>query len=327
MYFDFEDYRPDYEPIGHVISWRDEIFLSIAVHVAAILLLIFAPRLLPAPKIPAQAPFVLRAQDRDRARFVFVQPRLDIEALKPPPRAEESDKNRVARSVDQAPKPTNTMPFSRGNTPNRVEAQRRETPRGQGPAPEPAAGQNARQQAPPQPEAQSAANNTAVPRLSESPSALALPAPPKAAQNGSNGHGALAGGNLGDALKNLQRYVQTENFQNEGGTGQFGPAIQFDTKGVEFGPWIRRFIAQIKRNWFIPYAAMSMKGHVVITFNVHKDGSITDLTVVGPCPVDAFNNAAFGALVSSNPTTPLPPEYPSEKAFFTVTFFYNETPP
>src|SRR5207245_1172569 len=83
-----------------------------------------------------------------------------------------------------------------------------------------------------------------------------------------------------------------------------GPEIQFDTKGVEFGPWIRRFIAQVKRNWFIPYAAMSMKGHVVITFNVHKDGAITDLSVVGPCPVDAFNNAAFGALSSSNPTQP-----------------------
>ena len=27
-----------------------------------------------------------------------------------------------------------------------------------------------------------------------------------------------------------------------------------------------------------------------------------------------------------NPTQPLPPEYPSDKAFFTVTFFYNETP-
>ena len=89
---------------------------------------------------------------------------------------------------------------------------------------------------------------------------------------------------------------------------------------------IRRFIAQVKRNWLIPYAAMSMKGHVIITFNVHKDGSITDLTVVGPCPVDAFNNAAFGALASSNPTQPLPPEYPSERAFFTVTFFYNESP-
>jgi len=96
---------------------------------------------------------------------------------------------------------------------------------------------------------------------------------------------------------------------------------------VEFGPWIRRFIAQVKRNWIIPYAAMSMKGHVVITFNVHKDGVITDLSVVGPCPVDSFNSAALGALSGSNPTQPLPPEYPSEKAFFTVTFFYNETPP
>ena len=42
---------------------------------------------------------------------------------------------------------------------------------------------------------------------------------------------------------------------------------------------------------------------------------------------DAFNNAAFGALSGSNPTQPLPPEYPDSKAFFTVTFFYNETPP
>ena len=39
-----------------------------------------------------------------------------------------------------------------------------------------------------------------------------------------------------------------------------------------------------------------------------------------------INNAAFGALAGSNPTQPLPPEYPSEKAFFTVTFYYNETP-
>jgi TonB family protein len=69
-----------------------------------------------------------------------------------------------------------------------------------------------------------------------------------------------------------------------------------------------------------------MKGHVVVTFNVHKDGSITDLQVVGASPVDAFNNAAFGALASSNPTAPLPSEYPSDKAFFTVTFFYNEEP-
>jgi hypothetical protein len=60
---------------------------------------------------------------------------------------------------------------------------------------------------------------------------------------------------------------------------------------------------------------------------VHRDGALTDITVIGPCPIDAFNNSAFAALASSNPTQPLPPAYPSDKAFFTVTFFYNEAPP
>jgi len=128
-------------------------------------------------------------------------------------------------------------------------------------------------------------------------------------------------------MRNLQRSMRSEAFDNlQGGGGQFGPEIQFDTKGVEFGPWIRRFIAQVKRNWIVPYAAMSMQGHVVITFNVHKDGAITDVTVVGPSSIEAFNNAAFGALSGSNPTQPLPSEYPTEKAFFTVSFFYNESP-
>jgi TonB family protein len=174
----------------------------------------------------------------------------------------------------------------------------------------------------PQPE------TSAAPKVPESSSALQLPDPrPPQPQAGATGRSATSGGSLGDALRNLQKYVQNESFENQGGGGgQFGPEIQFDTKGVEFGPWIRRFVAQVKRNWFVPYAAMSMKGHVVITFNVHKDGAITDLTVVGPCPIESFNNAAYGALAASNPTQPLPPEYPAERAFFTVTFFYNETP-
>ncbi len=138
------------------------------------------------------------------------------------------------------------------------------------------------------------------------------------------------GGGLGDALKNLQRFVQRDTFDNpHGGGGQFGPELQFDTKGVEFGPWVRRFVAQVKRNWLpmIPYSAMMYKGHVVVTFNVHKDGSLTEVSVVGPCPVDAFNTAAFGSLKASNPTEPLPREYPTDAAFFTLTFFYNEAPP
>ena len=45
-----------------------------------------------------------------------------------------------------------------------------------------------------------------------------------------------------------------------------------------------------------------------------------------PSAIESFNTAAYNALAASSPTTPLPPEYPDEKAFFTVTFYYNESP-
>ena len=60
---------------------------------------------------------------------------------------------------------------------------------------------------------------------------------------------------------------------------------------------------------------MTMKGHVVVTFNVHKDGRITDLQVVKPSSVDAFTNSAHNALAASNPTVALPPEYPTTRRF------------
>jgi TonB family protein len=317
MYLDFEDYRPDIQPVGRALTRLEVVLLSIIFHLVVILIMVLGPRLYPNlfredPNLARARALLLQQQQRaQQPRFVFVQPRRDLTAPKPPDRADASDKDRMARSPERAPIPTNPLPFSRGNSPERVEAERRQTPRGEGPAPNATAGQQAQARPPDQ--------------LPDSQAALTVPKPP-APDNGANGRSVAGGGALGEALKNLGRYVQRDQFDNPGGLGQPGATIQFDTKGVEFGPWLRRFVAQVKRNWFVPYAAMTMKGHVVITFNVHKDGSITDLTVIGPCPIDAFNNAAFGALVSSNPTYPLPPEYPSEKAFFTVTFYYNEPP-
>ena len=317
MYFDFEDYHPDITPVGQAISWREGVLLSIIAHLIAIILVLVMPKWFPFLTAPPRRAVVVPAQPQEQTRFVFVQPRLERPVPKPPDRGEASDLDRQARSPQPVERPTNPLPYSRGNSPERVDEPPREVARGRGPDPDPAAGRPA--DTPPE--------STDV-KPPESSSTLQLPTSrPPAPVNGVNGRSATTGGSLGDALRNLQRYVQNETFDNQGGSGQFGPEIQFDTKGVEFGPWIRRFIAQVKRNWFIPYAAMSMKGHVVIQFNVHKDGSISDLTVVGPSAVDAFNNAAFGALSGSNPTQPLPPEYPADKAFFTVTFFYNEAPP
>lgn len=319
MYFEIEDHKPDITPFGSPLTWRDGVFLSIIIHLLAVIVVLVAPDWIPQEWLrPKAAALVPAPKPDDSTRFVFVEPKVDLRALKPPEKAPPSDADRRATTVERAPRPANEQPLLRGNTRERVEQQRPETARGRGNEPEPAPE--------PQPPSPPTPSQEELMARAETAPTLAPPPAPAAPRRPLS----RQGGSLGDALRNLQQYVQRDQFENlQGGSGSFGPAIQFDTKGVEFGPWVRRFIAQVRRNWepLIPLSAMTQKGHVVVTFNVHKDGSITDLSVVGPSPVSAFNTAAYGALASSNPTAALPPEYPSDQAFFTVTFFYNEDPP
>ncbi len=314
MYFNFEDYRPDTPTLPRSLTRLEVGLLTLVFYLSVVILLLVWPHL---PFVKAweaerqqqlakQQQLLLERQ-RENARFVFVQPRVDLQARQPPPRADLSDLNRKARTVERAQKPTNTMPFSRGNTFERIE--------GAPPAPQPRAQEAA------QPDAKADAQRQAV-TLPESPTAV----DPKGVEM-QHPRGPSAGV-IADAIRNVQKYAPRDSYVNlQGGADQdFAPAIQFDTKGVEFGPWLRRFVAQIRRNWFVPESAMFQKGHVVITFYVGKDGRISELKVLRPSDVGAFNNSAFGALATSNPTYPLPPEYPDDRAFFTVTFYFNENP-
>src|SRR5262245_12840 len=115
MYFDFEDYRPDIAPVGRAISWREGILISIIVHLVMVVFLLLAPRLFPESSAAAAARAALLQRLAQAPRFVFVQPRVDPTAPKPPPQADNSDKDRMARSPERAPKPTNPLPYSRGN--------------------------------------------------------------------------------------------------------------------------------------------------------------------------------------------------------------------
>jgi len=329
MYFDFYGAHPETPTLERAISIREGVLLSLVLHVVGLLLLLFAPQLPFVQSMLARIEEARQAavtaqlqqqqqQGQDQPTFVFVQPRVDTPALRPPPQAELSDIDREARAPERAENPTNPLPFARGNSPERVEAAPG-TPNEERRA---AADEAAASAAAGADEARAADGRDAA-LLSDRGREVAPP-PGERPLEGTRGRG-LAGA-IGEALRNIEKYVP-ESFNNpQGGVQDFGSTIQFDTKGVEFGPWIRRFVAQVKRNWFIPYAAMSMRGHVVLQFYVHRDGSITDLTVVQPSSVEAFTNAAYNAMASSNPTQPLPPEYPADKVLFTVTFYYNESP-
>jgi len=110
--------------------------------------------------------------------------------------------------------------------------------------------------------------------------------------------------------------------------GHAEATMQVDEKGVEFAPWwVRRFLSQVRKNWIVPTATTSLKGHVSVSFNVHKDGTITDVVVVGPSQFYALNTSSLNAIAASSPVEPLPAEYPDEMAPITITFYYNEAPP
>jgi TonB family protein len=313
IHFDFDDRYQDELIVGSAISRREGILLSAIVHGVIVALLLFGPEWTifePDPEEVAARQEALqreREQEREAPRFVFVEPRVDFEARRPPPRAELSDQDRQAQAPERAAIPATPLPFSLGNSAARTEAAEEERARGADTTEPP-------DLEPPKPDP-------------EEQLARALPPADTGFRNAPE-TSRPAPGLLGDALRNLERYVQNQTFDNpQGGVDDPGSTIQFDTKGVEFGPWIRRFVAQVRRNWFIPHAAQTFRGRVVLQFNIHKDGRITDIVVVGPSNIDAFNRSAFNAILGSNPVEPLPPEYPEPVAFFTVTFYYNEQPP
>jgi hypothetical protein len=238
MYFDFEDNRPDTPTIGSPMSNREVVLVTFNLHLIAIIMILVAPQL------PFMREFEARRQqalqelqqrelerEREAARFVFVQPRVDMPSRKPPPRADLSDLDRRARTMERAPNPKNPLPFSRGNSPERMEASAPVETR------QPAAPQPAPQPSPPQPEPDTRQGLT----LPDAPSATDPRAADKQTPRGP------AAGVIADAIRNVQKYAAKDQFSNpQGGADQdFAPSIQFDTKGVEFGPWLRRFIAQM----------------------------------------------------------------------------------
>ena len=292
MYLDFEDYRPDTPRVPSPISRREGVLLSIIVHALLVIGVLILPRAFPSDEPEQVAPA------NEPVRYVRMAPLVE-KMRQPRIQADQSDLDRRSATRERVPEATNPLPFSRGNTPEKVEGAREEK----------AAGPET-----PQP-AMSAARDTPPPPAGDA-TLIPLPAPPPPTP---------ASGNLGSALRNLERYLQDENFNNQkGGQTDLDADIQFDSKGVEFGPWLRRFVARVKRNWFVPQAAWTLKGRVVIQFYVMKDGTLLDIRVVQPSSIDAFNVAAVNALKMSNPVASLPPEYPTDRVFFTVTFHYNE---
>lgn len=296
MYFDFDDHRPETPRVARAISVREGVLASIIVHLAAVIVLLLNPDL-------------LSPSDTDRevvaAESAPPEPLRYVELLPPPDdppdlRSTAAEAEREATTIEKAPEAANPLPFMRGNSPEMVD---------RGPSAE----------APAAPPPGDPAESVPLPPDAAAERAVAdRPAPARPA---------ISSRSIAESLRNLDRYAQTERFDNAlGGNVQQSADIEFDSMGVDFNPWLRRFRNQVMRNWIIPDSAVLFKGRVVIQFYVHRNGTMTDFAVVQPSTIPALTTAALNALKLSNPTTQLPAEYPRDRVFFTVSFHYNEDP-
>jgi len=311
MYFDLEDHRPDTPILERPLTRLEQILLTIIGYLLLVIAIILMPRL---PFVKAYEAAQKEKLERIRQQelemqkplqYVFSIPKVQLEKIPPKPKF-LSDESHIAQTMEKPVMPKNDVTASRGNTPEKIIE-------------------------PPKAPANNAAPAGSAPAPSNT-NAMALPNTAQAtiARNDTSKNPLLqqpGQGVLSRAIQNVGKYSQGETLQNLQGNGDFGPSFQFDTKGVDFGSWLRRFRAQVYRNWLIPYAAMALHGHTVLRFTIHRDGAITDLVILQPSTVDAFTKAAFNAIKSSDPTVPLPSEYPDDRMVMTVIFYYNENPP
>ncbi len=294
------------------------------------------------------------AQPNDET-FVFIAPRIDREADEPPrDNAAPSDQDRIAQSPERAFDPENSLPVAEGNSSRFVESDLTDEPV------DPLAPLELEDESEDGPtgdelgadesdETRLADATTGVGDAQELPDALSddpgtqdddgtglARVPESLLKDPGTGPGdpdepnnrpdIVADGLLGRASGTLRRSIRRESFLNlSGDAGHFGD-LQFDSKGVDFGSWIRRFTAQVYRNWFWPYRVITDHGHVVLTFTVHKDGALNGVQVQKPS-LPSFNRSAANALNMSDPTVPLPDEYPDDELFITATFYFNEPAP
>lgn len=129
------------------------------------------------------------------------------------------------------------------------------------------------------------------------------------------------------APTDIWRFLDGKRFRNpEGGlVSNRNNTLYYDDRGANLVPWITRLIAEVRRNWYVPYAASYQAGHVAIAISVLRSGELAWLQVVIPSGVPGFDNAAAGALRGAQ-LLPLPDDYPGNDFEIMLVFWYNEQP-
>ena len=115
----------------------------------------------------------------------------------------------------------------------------------------------------------------------------------------------------------------------EKGFAESGP-LSFESQWYDWGDYAQSMVSRIRVNWYnnMPQLIQTgLKGVVTIRFTIHRDGSITDVTIINSSGIPPYDFAAKKAIELSSPLNPLPKDFPNPTERVTAMFFYNDQPP
>ncbi|HEX3580800.1 MAG TPA: energy transducer TonB, partial [Thermoanaerobaculia bacterium] len=111
----------------------------------------------------------------------------------------------------------------------------------------------------------------------------------------------------------------------KGYTADAGP-LSFETQWFDWGDYAESMVSKIRINWYgiMPdLIKTGLKGVVTIRFTIHRDGRISDITILKSSGVPPYDNAASKALEASSPLKQLPADFPKDSERVTAMFYYN----
>jgi outer membrane biosynthesis protein TonB len=288
--------------------------ISVIVHIALILLIIFPPKFLQR-HVPTQAEIELA---RKQLSFVYMPPEGPSAPAPPTPKLhiERKTLNKIT-----PPRETPLPPVPE----SAPQPQPKDLPEAPKPQIPPPVNTQPSQPVAPTP---SAIEPILPPKTNSKPLDLGL-------RNSSPGK------QLQDQIENAARQnghtvyaPPSPGTQRSGGGGVRGPGMQpgvmmmTPTDGIDFDSYLKRVVESVRRNWYaiMPESAnMGDKGIVVLTFRITKDGivPVPDPNLERTSGKEPLDNAAMSAIRASSPFEPLPSQYKRPYIELKFAFFYN----
>jgi outer membrane biosynthesis protein TonB len=289
--------------------FRESIYISLIIYLGIVWFLFYGPRVLfHQPRLISPVD-VLKERDK---QLTFLDTPKDLSRLTPKPRA--TPERNHAQPLDQ-------------KTLQQLQAMRKAEAPGPAPA-QPAPTQTAPTPPAPQP-----------PPPAPPPTQQALIEAPKPAQPTRPNFG-NPNQTPGDAIRRAAQDAAHDRGSGDyapgppGAQGGMGAGVQVlsDTQGVDFGPYIRRILGDIKRNWIplIPEEArppLNKQGETHIRFTILPDGRIAAMNLDASSQDTAIDRACWGGITGVGQFPPLPANFHGPNLELSIGFFTNKPLP